>query len=250
MEKLFGNKNNMRVIGRGKGAANSVVKTNSMYAYKYTKSRDLQELVNEKKITERAASLGVAPPLMGSDPIVILEAGNGQWAMRIRMKKLKEEKDSIKAYAKEVSGGRAAIQEIQGYISILNSHGICHGDIHKYNIMRDSDRLYIIDYGLARKANTVSSSCTDMDSFSSIANDRAILKIQAPNASPPPPRRGSPSRTPRSASRSPVRTPKRGGGLFNGSPRTPRTPRSASKSPRTPKSASKSPRTPKRSLFF
>ena len=110
MEKLFGNKNNMRVIGRGKGAANSVVKTNSMYAYKYTKSRDLQALVNEKKITERAASLGVAPPLMGADPIVILEAGNGQWAMRIRMKKLKEEKDSIKAYAKEVSGGRAAIQ--------------------------------------------------------------------------------------------------------------------------------------------
>ena len=180
MENLFGNSANMREIGRGKSGGVVKSSAGNQAAYKYFKTGNLQELENEKRITELAADLGVAPPLVGANPIVIVPTSDGQWAMRIRMKKLNE-KQGIRDYARKVSGGKMALEEIKGYVRILNNNGICHRDLHEYNIMCDNDRMYIIDYGKAQFS--LNSRCSeDSDSIASFEHNPSIYKIKIPDA--------------------------------------------------------------------
>ena len=246
MAQYFNNKNLTRL---GKGAGGGEVLTNGRYAYKFVKTADKQALQRELKFTLRAAKIGVAPPIDGSE--IKKVAGGNEWVMRIKMKKLK---GNLSDYAKTVSGGEGAVRELEDIMTDLHTQGICHNDIsNPENIMHDGERLYIIDYSEATDtANNSKCKRDDFLMFEKISRDIKKRKIPEPasnspvktfrvlklnNRSPS----GSPASTPkrfRSPSGSPASTPKRRLALTPSPNGTPRTPRSGTKR-RTPNSAKK-----------
>ena len=220
MAQFFNNKN-LTFLGKGKGGGE--VLGNNKYAYKFVKSANKKALDDELKFTLRAAEIGVAPPIDGSE---IKEVSRGVWAMRIKMKKLQGD---LEDYARNVVGGEAATDKLGELVYKLNKiGGICHNDLkNKYNIMHDGKQLYIIDYSEATKSSSI---CEDILAVQQIQGYKMWKKIPNPFNSPP-----RPFRTPRSP---------------NGTPRTPRsgtkrrtpngTPNSAKKRPRrTPNGASR-----------
>jgi predicted Ser/Thr protein kinase len=263
MEKLF---NNKKLNFLGKGAGGGEVRTNGTYAYKFLKSNDREVLERELKFTQKAADVGVAPPIYESE--IKRDILNGEFVLRIKMKKLF---GNLLDYAKTVSGGKWALFEVRDdLLSKLHKQGrICHNDIsNPDNIMHDGKRLYIIDYSEATYKKNNFNCDKDANMINTIMADKKWARIPVPsqNNSPSPKKtqvirqavkspaykmllNSSPMATsPRSQSGSPMSTPKRFRAP-SGSPRSPNgTPRSPIGSPMsTPKrfrAPSGSPRSP------
>jgi predicted Ser/Thr protein kinase len=236
MAQFFNNKN-LKFLGKGKGGGE--VLGNNKYAYKFVKSANKKALEDELKFTLRAAKIGVAPPIDGSE--IKKVAGGNEWVMRIKMKKLKGD---LEDYARNVVGGEAATDKLGELVYKLNKiGGICHNDLkNKDNIMHDGNQLYIIDYS---EATTSSSICEDILAVQQIKGYKMWKTISGPLNSPARPFRspkrfrtpttGTP-RSPRSPNTGTPRTPR----SPNGTPRTPRSPNTGT--PRTPRSPNGTPR--------
>ena len=178
MENLFNNKN-LKLLG--KGAGGGAVFTNGTYAYKFVKTADIKALRRELKFTQKAAKIEVAPHIYDSE---IKQAPDGEWVMRIKMKKLK---GNLLDYAKTVSGGESAVLELNDIMTDLHTEGrICHNDIsNPDNIMHDGKRLYIIDYSEATDTGNNSKCKKDFLMFEKISRDIKKRKIPEPAVNSP-----------------------------------------------------------------
>jgi predicted Ser/Thr protein kinase len=245
MAQFFNNKN-LKFLGKGKGGGE--VLGNNKYAYKFVKSANKKALEDELKFTLRAAKIGVAPPIDGSE--IKKVAGENEWVMRIKMKKLKGD---LEDYARNVVGGEAATDKLGELVYKLNKiGGICHNDLkNKDNIMHDGKQLYIIDYSEATKSSSI---CEDILAVQQIQGYKMWKKITKPFNSPPRPFRSPKRRLALTPNNRTPRSP-------NGTPRSPnnRTPSPKRRLALTPNNRTPSPKrrrspnnrtpSPKRSLF-
>jgi predicted Ser/Thr protein kinase len=227
MAQFFNNKN-LNFLGKGKGGGE--VLTNGTYAYKFVKTADIDALKRELRFTLKAAKIGVAPHIYDSE---IKQVPDGEWVMRIRMKKLK---GNLEDYARNVVGGKVAVRELSDIMTDLNEQGrICHNDIsNPGNIMHDGERLYIIDYSEATDRPKNSKCEKDFLMFEKISRDPKWKKILEPASNSP----AKTFRVLKLNNRSPSGSPRSPNG-------TPRTPRSPNGTPRTPRSPNGTPRTPR-----
>ena len=145
--EYFNNKNLTKI---GKGSFGTVY-TNGRYAYKFVVSKDKMKLMREMRMFRRASKIGVAPPIPPGQKMSLKSIGNGEYVLRIVMKRLD---GNVMKYAKMV-GGNQAYSEIANLTSQLHLGGICHGDLYELdNIVHDSKRIYITDFSEATVFNS------------------------------------------------------------------------------------------------
>jgi len=203
--EYFNNKNLTKI---GEGSFGTVY-TNGRYAYKFVVSSDKMKLMREMRMFRRASKIGVAPPIPPGQKMSLKSIGNGEYVLRIVMKRLD---GNVMKYAKIV-GGNQAYSEIANLTSQLHLGGICHGDLYELdNIVHDGKRLYITDFSESTVFNN--KRCMDQNALSSLQQklSKVLISASSPKSkrrrgglfgspgsnmgSPNTPRRGSPPSAP------------------------------------------------------
>jgi len=168
-------KNTKSPVKKGKDGTVTVIETGKkrMVRKTFRKNKNREEIDNEVKMMKKGHNLGISPK------VYTYFKGNESENPYIDMEELGQTLfDIIK---KEGNISDKYQQQIISILETLDANHIFHGDISPLNFMigtEKNDRLYIIDYGMAKKMDSAFIKKNSKDANVKLGITVFILKIR------------------------------------------------------------------------